>query len=232
MMTQAGKKCRSCVALASGNAGIDGLQMTIGIGFAAIIGILTGNWWVLWFIWAVIGAKLGERKGCPRWGAFLGFILGPIGLILIHYDLGLRGLLATFTILGAIGWFVIAMVKEQEQKRRQDAARADDAHKSRMEALDRESEDNARERRAADDQRHEADELARQTRMWERLPKWDRFGKPINRVPPGTAAVALTPATPTPPPDPAQLAQRAAEQRQRENVEILRKYAVPSSARR
>lgn len=184
MMTLAGKKCRSCVALASGNAGVDGLQMTVGIGFAVLIAILTGAWWVLWLVWGAIGAKMGESKGCPRWGAFLGFILGPIGLMLIHYEIGLRGLVATLVILGAIGMFTLGMVKEQERKRRKDEAREDAAHQTKMAALDRESEDKARAHLAADEQRREADELARQTRIWERLPKWDRYGLPINRVPP------------------------------------------------
>jgi hypothetical protein len=38
--------------------------------------------------------------------------------------------------------------------------------------------------------------------------------------------------TPAPAPDPAQIAQRAAEQRQRENADIARKYGAPSPARR
>jgi hypothetical protein len=38
---------------------------------------------ILWIIFAIIGALIGQKKGRPLEGFFAGLLLGPIGLIFI-----------------------------------------------------------------------------------------------------------------------------------------------------
>ncbi len=44
---------------------------------------------IIWgFIWGCICASIGEKKGSGCLGLFVGFLLGPVGLVIILFDRG------------------------------------------------------------------------------------------------------------------------------------------------
>ncbi len=104
-----------------------------------MIGILTV---IAWFTSAIVGALIGMQKGKAGKGAFLGFLFGPVGWILMICDAGIIPI--TMLVVACIGIIVMAVRVQQtefeeSQRRRakelaEEKARYAQEEKSRQEA--------------------------------------------------------------------------------------------------
>lgn len=170
--------------------------------------------WIYFGISALIGAVIGASKGHAGWGLVFALFYGPIGWIVAGFkkpDSSFGSWLFMFILTGGliigVGWGFMHYAS------RQDAARAEE----------RAVETAAKEEAAAVESADTAamEQYRRDLHEYNYGPKFDRYGKPINRVAPvlpgATNAPVAQAATPLPVSAPPQTPADV-------QAEILRKY--------
>jgi len=68
-----------------------------------------------WSVMAVVGALIGMQKGKTAKGALLGFFFGPIGWILMAFDVGVIGAAVLIGVLIGCGYGVFFLIERKDR---------------------------------------------------------------------------------------------------------------------